>query len=64
MKQVVPFTQIVLETVAGLVGVGEAGVERGRPVVLDLLLDVVRHLCCWISAEENQHVSKSNPRSH
>lgn len=44
MKQVVLFTQIVLVTVAGLVGVGEAGVERSRPVVLDLLLDVVRHL--------------------
>lgn len=43
MKQVA-FTQIVLETVAGLVGVGEAGVERSRPVVLDLLLDMVRHL--------------------
>lgn len=36
--------QVVLETVAGLVGVGEAGVERSRPVVLDLLLDMVRHL--------------------
>lgn len=44
MKQVVLFTQIVLVTVAGLVGVWEAGVERSSPVVLDLLLDVVRHL--------------------
>lgn len=38
------FTQIVLVTVAGLVSVGEAGVERSRPVVLDLLIDGVRHL--------------------
>ena len=41
---VVLVTEIVLETVAGLVGVGEAGVERSRPVVLDLLLDLIRHL--------------------
>ena len=37
-------TQIVLETVACLVGVGETGIEWSRPVVLDLLLDYVRHL--------------------
>lgn len=37
------FTQVVLETVACLVGVGEAGVKRSRPVVLDLLLDRVWH---------------------
>lgn len=44
VKQVASLTQIVLETVAGLVGVGEAGVKRSRPVVLDLLLHLVRHL--------------------
>lgn len=37
------FTQVVLETVACLVGVGEAGIKRSRPVVLDLLLDRVWH---------------------
>lgn len=35
------FTQVVLETVACLVGVGEAGIKRSRPVVLELLLDRV-----------------------
>lgn len=39
--QHVSFTQVVLETVACLVGVGEAGIKRSRPVVLDLLLDSV-----------------------
>lgn len=39
----VSFTQVVLETVACLVGVGEAGIKRSRPVVLDLLLDSVWH---------------------
>ena len=37
-------TQIVLVTVAGLIGVWEAGVKRSRPVVLDLLLHRVGHL--------------------
>lgn len=38
-------TQVVLEAVAGLVGVGEAGVEGRSPVVLDLLLNCVTHVC-------------------
>lgn len=37
-------TQVVLETVAGLVGVGESGVKGGSPVGLDLLLDILSHL--------------------
>lgn len=37
-------TQVVLETVAGLVGVGESGVEGSSPVGLDLLLDILSHL--------------------
>lgn len=36
-------TQIVLETVAGLVGVGESGVKGSRPVALNLLLNVLSH---------------------
>lgn len=36
-------TQVVLEAVAGLVGVGEAGVKRSRSVALDLILDVLSH---------------------
>lgn len=37
-------TQVVLVTVAGLVGVRESGIKWGRPVVLDLLLNTIRHL--------------------
>lgn len=47
------FTQVVLETVAGLVGVGKAGVERGRPVILDLLLHLLRHFY-WICKRRNE----------
>ena len=35
--------QVILETVAGLVGVWESGVEGSRPVVLQLLVDSLRH---------------------
>lgn len=44
VRRVGSVTQVVLETVAGLVGVGEAGVKRSCPVVLDLLVHVLRHL--------------------
>lgn len=37
-------TQVVLEAVAGLVGVGEASVEGSCPVAPDLLLHRLRHL--------------------
>lgn len=36
-------TQVVLEAVAGLVGVGEPGVKGGSPVGLDFLLDSIFH---------------------
>lgn len=39
-------TQVVLETVAGLVGVWEAGIKGRRPVTLDLLLHLLRHFHC------------------
>lgn len=38
-------TQVVLETVASLVGVWESGVKGSSPVVLDLLLNILSHLC-------------------
>ena len=36
-------TQVVPEAVSGLVGVGEPGVKGSSPVILDLLLDQLRH---------------------
>lgn len=38
------FTQIVLEAAVCLVGVWEAGMQWSRPVVLQVLLDQIRHL--------------------
>lgn len=38
------FTQVVLVTVAGLVGVGKACIEWSRLVGLDFLFHLLRHL--------------------
>lgn len=38
-------TQVVLVTVAGLIGVWEAGVEGSSLVIFDLFLDSLGHLC-------------------
>lgn len=40
--------QVILETVAGLVGVGESGVKRSSPVVLDLILNSLGHLAALL----------------
>lgn len=42
-KNISVLTQVVLETVAGLVGVGEPGVKRSSSVAFDLILNILSH---------------------